>query len=201
MLNKRVGTIHSTSQMTDSRLEYGVSLARTHARKCTHAHEHTPPPPPPPPDLHHIKPPIFICVISQFQSNNQSDPGAAALAGLGGGGRGRGERGRQGGRTVHSPVCLRWQRPRVKTPDKHQGDAAKSLKKEGWGGRRGRKTSQRKRQREEERGGGGDADQLITAANKMQIYPGTRTKFKHGTVQKRRSCAGPRPSALHTDIP
>lgn len=54
--------------------------SHTHARKRTHAHQH-----PPPPDLHLIKPPIFICVISQFQSNNQSHPGAAALAGLGGG--------------------------------------------------------------------------------------------------------------------
>lgn len=101
--------------------------SHTHVRKRAraHAHEH-----PPPPDLHLIKPPIFICVISQFQSNNQSDPGAAALAALGRGGR-EGEGGRQGGRSVHPPVCLRWQRPRVKTRDKHQGDAARRLKNEG----------------------------------------------------------------------
>lgn len=35
-----------------------------------------------------------------------------------------------------------------------------------------------------EREGERDADQLITAANKMQIYPGTEREFKHGAVQK-----------------
>lgn len=53
-----------------------------------------------------------------------------------------------------------------------------------------RKKSVTKKEGERKRGrkrGGGDADQLITAANKMQIYPGTRTKFKHGAVQKRRA--------------
>lgn len=41
-------------------------------------------------------------------------------------------------------------------------------------------------QRGSERGGQRDADQLITAANKMQIYPGTVSmpKFKHSAIQK-----------------
>lgn len=50
-----------------------------------------------------------------------------------------------------------------------------------------RKKSVTKKEGGRGRESGGDADQLITAANKMQIYPGTRTKFKHGTVQKRRA--------------
>lgn len=44
----------------------------------------------------------------------------------------------------------------------------------------------RKMGREEERGRQRDGDQLITAANKMQIYPGavSMPKFKHSAVQK-----------------
>lgn len=50
-------------------------------------------------------------------------------------------------------------------------------------------------QRGSERGGQRDADQLITAANKMQIYPGTVSmpKFKHSAIQKIQSCAGAAP--------
>lgn len=72
------------------------SHARTQAHARTRASSSTS-------CLHLIKPPIFICVISQFQSNNQSDPGAAALAGLGGGGRRERDEGEAGREECPSP--------------------------------------------------------------------------------------------------
>lgn len=62
---------------------------------------------------------------------------------------------------------------------------------EGWGrGDRGARTHNHneKKDGERERQGGErerDADQLITAANKMLIYPGAVSKFKHGAIPKK----------------
>lgn len=126
----RIKIVGIPPHMTNKRLECGVSHARTRASSS--------------PNLHVIKPPIFICVMSQFQSNDQSDPGAAALVGLGG--VEARERGRQGGRSVHPPVCLRWQRKKPAINIRVTQPGARKMRDEEGG-------EEEKRHDERERGG------------------------------------------------